>query len=177
MTNEPNPPSLRYYFVDEAGDPVLFNRNKRTVVGTEGCSTYFILGLLDLSDPLRLDEEMAELRGRMLSDPYFKNVPSMRPERRKTAIAFHAKDDIPEVRREVYALLMRHEMKFFAVVRDKRRIVQLVHEHNKKSPGYHYQTSQLYDRCVSRLFKERLHKDDGYTIYFSKRGAEIGRPR
>lgn len=67
---------------------------------------------------------------------------------------------------------MRHEMKFFAVVRDKRRIVQLVQEHNKKSPTYRYHPNQLYDRCVSRLFKERLHKDDGYTIYFSKRGSK-----
>jgi hypothetical protein len=165
-------PSLRYYFVDEAGDPVLFNRNKQVVVGAEGCSAYFILGLLDLADPAKLNFEMAELRMRIADDPYFKNVPSMRPERQKTAIAFHAKDDVPEVRREVYALLMRHEMKFFAVVRDKRRIVRLVQEHNRKSPAYHYQTNQLYDRCVSRLFKERLHKDDGYTIYFSKRGAK-----
>ena len=67
---------------------------------------------------------------------------------------------------------MRHEMKFFAVVRNKRRIVQLVQEHNRKSPTYRYHPNQLYDRCVSRLFKERLHKDAGYTIYFSRRGSK-----
>jgi hypothetical protein len=94
MSDQPKQqPSLRYHFVDEAGDPVLFNRDKQTVVGTAGCSTYFILGLLDLADPLRLDTEMAELRNRMLADPYFKDVPSMRPERQKTAIAFHAKTE------------------------------------------------------------------------------------
>ena len=49
-------------------------------------------------------------------------------------------------------------MRFFAVVRDKHRIAQLVQEHNKKSPTYRYHPNQLYDRCVSRLFKERLHK-------------------
>ncbi len=118
--------SLRYYFVDEAGDPMLFNRRKEVVVGSEGSSSYFILGLLDIDDPFLLDMELAALRGRLLSDQYFHHVPSMQAERKKTAIAFHAKDDIPEVRREVYSLLMRHEMKFFAVVRDKRRIVQLV---------------------------------------------------
>jgi hypothetical protein len=167
-----NRPSLRNYFVDEAGDPVLFNSKKQVVVGTEGCSTYFILGLLDIADSVQLDREMAELRSRLMSDSYLKSVPSMQLERQKTAIAFHAKDDIPEVRREVYALLMRHEMRFFAVIRDKHRIVRLVQEHNKRSPRYRYQTNQLYDRCVSRLFKERLHKDDGYTICFSKRGAK-----
>jgi hypothetical protein len=163
--------SLRYYFVDEAGDPVLFNRRKEVVVGAQGSSTYFMLGLLDVADPSLLDLEMTALRRRLLADPYFSRVPSMQPERKKTAIAFHAKDDIPEVRREVYALLVRHRMRFFAVVRDKRQIVRLVQEHNKKSPSYRYHPNQLYDRCVSRLFKERLHKDDGYTIYFSRRGS------
>jgi hypothetical protein len=142
------------------------------VAGSEGSSRYFILGLLDIAEPLLLDLEMADLRSRLLADPYFSHVPSMRPERKKTAIAFHAKDDIPEIRREVYALLMRHPMKFFAVVRDKKRIVQLVQEHNKRSPSYRYHPNQLYDRCVSRLFKERLHKDDGYTVYFSRRGSK-----
>ena len=164
--------SLRYYFVDEAGDPMLFNRRKEVVVGSGGSSSYFILGLLDVNDPLLLEVELTALRGRLLSDQYFHHVPSMQAERKKTAISFHAKDDIPEVRREVYSLLMLHEMKFFAVVRDKRRIVQLVQERNRKSPTYRYHPNQLYDRCVSRLFKERLHKDAGYTIYFSRRGSK-----
>lgn len=30
--------------------------------------------------------------------------------------------------------------------------------------------NQLYDRCVSRLFKERLHKEESYVIQFSRRG-------
>ena len=164
--------SLRHYFVDEAGDPMLFNRRKQMIVGSEGCSCYFVLGLLDIADPAGLEREMTELRRGLLADPYFKNVPSMQPERHKTAFCFHAKDDIPEIRREVFALLMKHEMRFFAVVRDKRRIVQLVREHNKTSKTYRYHPNQLYDRCISRLFKDRLHKDSGYMIHFAKRGTK-----
>jgi hypothetical protein len=128
--------------------------------------------LLDVSDPVRLEREITNLRSRLLADPYFKDVPSMRTERKKTAFCFHAKDDIPEVRREVFAVLMKHEMRFFAVVRDKHRIAELVQEHNRKSSTYRYHPNQLYDRCVSRLFKERLHKDGGYMIHFAKRGAK-----
>lgn len=164
--------SLRYYFVDEAGDPMLFNRRKRAVVGQDGCSTYFILGLLDITDPQRLDQELTALREQLLADPYFKDVPSMQPERKKTAVAFHAKDDLPEVRREVFRVLMGHDMKLFAVIRDKRRVLDLVRRQNEKSPRYRYHPNQLYDRCVSRLFKERLHKDDGYLICFARRGAK-----
>jgi hypothetical protein len=159
------------YFVDEAGDPTLFNRRKQIVVGQEGCSTFFILGLLDVKSPDGLGRDLTELRQRVLADPYFKGMPSMQLNRKKTAVAFHAKDDIAEVRRDVFAVLMQHDMHFFAVVRDKRRIVQLVREHNLKQPKYRYHPNQLYDRCVSRLFKERLHKEDEYRIVFAKRGT------
>lgn len=127
----------RHYFVDEAGDPVLFNRRKQIVVGSEGCSTFFMLGILEVAAPENLAKDLAELRHSILADPYLKGVPSMQPERKKTAISFHAKDDIAEVRREVFALLLRHDLRFFAVVRDKRRIVQLDRERNLTQPQYH----------------------------------------
>ena len=165
------PQAKCHYFVDEAGDPTLFNRRKQIVVGVEGCSTFFMLGLLDVADPEVLGQELNDLRQKLLSDPYFKGVPSMRPERRKTALEFHAKDDLPEVRREVFLLLMQYELRFFAVVRDKRRIVRLVREHNLKQPQYRYHPNQLYDRSVSRLFKDRLHKEDAYRIVFARRGT------
>lgn len=165
-------PTFRHYFVDEAGDPNLFNRRKQIVVGREGCSACFMVGLLDVANPTALAKDVDDLRTDLLNDPYFKHVPSMRPEKRKTAVMFHAKDDIPEVRREVFSVLMRHEMRFFAVVRDKRRIVQLVQERNKSVSTYRYHPNQLYDRCVSRLFRDRPHKDDGYIIRFAKRGTK-----
>lgn len=167
-------PRTCHYFVDEAGDGMLFNKRKQTVVGREGCSRCFILGALEVVDPKRLDEELESLRSKLRADPYLAKVPSMRPEQRKTAIAFHAKDDCAEARREVYRLLMEHDMRFFAVVRHKQTIVEKVLEHGKKRPAYRYHPNQLYDRCVSRLFRERLHKEDAYVIRFSKRG---NRPR
>ncbi len=161
---------VRYYYVDEAGDPTLFGSRGKRLVGTEGCSTFFILGKLDISEPEKLASELTQLRERLLADPYFQGVPSMQADRRKTAVAFHAKDDLPEVRREVFSLLLKHDVQFYAVVRDKRVITDRVLEHNKKQPKYRYHPNQLYDRCVSQLFKERLHKDAGYTIHFARRG-------
>jgi hypothetical protein len=159
-----------YYFVDEAGDGTLFNKRKQIVVGRPGCSHCFILGVLQMDDPVALGEALESLRAGLLADPYLAKVPSMQPAARKTAIAFHAKDDCAEVRREVYRLLMEHEMRFFAVVRHKRTIVEKVLEHNRECPGYRYHPNQLYDRCVSRLFRDRLHKEDSYVIQFSRRG-------
>jgi hypothetical protein len=163
----------RCYYVDEAGDPTLFTRRgKKSLIGKDGCSTFFLLGLLNVPDPLSLANDFISLRQELMSDPTLSSVPSMQPDRKKTALMFHAKDDCPEVRREVFKMLMKHDLKFFALVRDKRRITELVKEHNKKQPQYRYHSNQLYDRCVSRLFKERLHKDAGYAIHFAKRGSK-----
>ena len=96
----PRPATARHYFVDEAGDPVLFNRRKQIVVGTGGCSGHFVLGLTDIADPVGLGAAIKQLRRDLLSDPYFMDVPSMKAEAGKTASACHAKDDLPEVRRE-----------------------------------------------------------------------------
>lgn len=166
----PEPVCTCHYFVDEAGDATLFNKRKQIVVGREGCSLCFILGALEVAEPVRLNEELESLRSTLRADPYLAKIPSMQPERRKTAVAFHAKDDCAEVRREVYRLLMTHEMRFFAVVRHKRSIVRKVLEHNETHPNYRYHPNQLYDRCVSRLFRDRLHKENAYLIQFSRRG-------
>lgn len=113
----------KHYFVDEAGDPTLFGALGKVLVGSEGRSRFFALGLADADDPRTLAADLATLRARLVADPYFKAVPSMRPEQRKTALLFHAKDDLPEVRREVFALLQRHAIRFSAIVRDKLAIL------------------------------------------------------
>lgn len=168
MSTVPAPP--KHYFVDEAGDPVLFDGKGRVLVGTEGCSRYFAVGLLDVADAAKLAAELNQLRAGLLADPYFKNVPSMQPEARKTALYFHAKDDLPEVRREVFKLLQRHELKFSAVVRDKQAVLDYVRARNERDAAYRYQSDEVYDNAVRRLFKERLHKHEGYSIRFAIRG-------
>ena len=166
----PNSPSIRHYFVDEAGDGNLFDQKGRVIVATEGCSRFFILGLADIRDPEALGRDLDDLRATLLADPYFKGVPSMQPEAHKTALAFHAKDDVPEVRREVFYLLLRHEVRFFAVVRDKLKVLEYVRQRNEHDPAYRYNPNELYDYMVRRLFRDRLHKDDEYNILFAKRG-------
>ncbi len=167
----PHPlPSIRHYFVDEAGDGTLFDRKGRVIIGTEGCSRCFILGLVDVPDPVSLQRDLADLRARLLVDPYFKDVPSFQPEAQKTALAFHAKDDLPEVRREVFAVLLRHPLRFLAVVRDKQKLLEYVRQRNERDAAYRYNPNELYDYLVRRLFRNLLHKDDEYNITFARRG-------
>jgi len=164
-------PVIRRYFVDEGGDSTLFAGKGKVIIETPGCSRFFMLGLLDVPDPAGVQREFDDLRARLLSDPYFQKVPSMSPGGRKTALAFHAKDDLPEVRKEVFTLLRNAaELRFFAVVADKYRVLEYVRQQNERDPHYRYHPNELYDYLVRRLFKNLLHQDSGYEIVFSKRG-------
>ena len=164
-------PESRYYFVDEGGDGILFSRKGKVLVGTEGCSRFFILGLLNVSDPIVLEDQLNKLRVQLMNDPYFKSVPSMQPANRKTTLAFHAKDDLPEVRRDVFRLLCNTEgLRFFAVVADKLSVLEYVRQRNKRESVYRYHPNELYDSLIEYLFRERLHQSSGYDIIFSKRG-------
>ncbi len=169
-TPPPCAESLIHYFVDEAGDPALFNRKGRVIVGDEGCSRYFILGKLEINEPDVLSAQLVTLRQELLADPYFKAVPSMKAENRKTALAFHAKDDIPEVRREVYRLLLNAQVRFYAVVRDKTHLATCVQQQNVRDAGYRYSENEQYDLLVKELFGKLHHMADEVRICFAKRG-------
>lgn len=165
------PPSIRHYFVDEGGDSNLFSKTGKALVGTEGCSRFFILGLLDIPDPVALNDRFGKLRAQLMNDSYFKGVPSMHPNARKTALAFHAKNDLPEVRREVFRLLRDTEgLRFFAVVADKLSTLEYVRQRNKRESAYGYHPNELYDYLTGLLFKEKLRQHNRYNIIFSKRG-------
>ncbi len=164
-------PVVLHYYVDESGDPTLFARRRRPIVGQEGCSNYFILGKLEVDEPDRLHQELETLRRELLTDPYFRNVPSMQPAEQKTAVMFHAKDDLPEVRYRVLKLLAAQPLSFYAVVRDKHRLIEQVRARNRADPDYWYRENELYDELVHQLFKSRFHRGDHFEICFAKRGT------
>ncbi|MEN6480075.1 MAG: DUF3800 domain-containing protein [Anaerolineales bacterium] len=159
-----------HYYVDEAGDSTLFASRGRVLVGEAGCSRYFILGYVEIPHPEEVDTALRELRSRLNADPYFQGVPSFQPEARKTSVAFHAKDDLPEVRREVFALLLQQEFAFHAVVKDKRQVLRYVQKRSATDSTYRYSPNELYEYLTRTLFKNEVHKANTYEIYFSKRG-------
>jgi len=171
VTEEESPSAL-HFFVDEAGDPTLFDSKGRILVGQQGCSAYFILGKLDVADPAALGAALDQLRAALLADPYFKRVPSMQLQRRKTALAFHAKDDVPEVRREVFKLMLRFDVRFYAVVRRKTALLAYVQQRNEREPDYRYKGDELYDTLVEELFRRYHPFADQLNICFARRGSK-----
>lgn len=159
------------WFVDEAGDPTLFGKGGKVVAATDGCSRFFIAGKLECRDVQALTSDLDRLRSDLLSDPFFKDVPSLDPARKRTAVHFHAKDDPPEVRFLVYKLLAKHDLRFVAVVRDKLRLLDYAQQRRRIDPAYRYDPDghELYDELTRHLFS-RMHGLNHHKIVFAKRG-------
>jgi len=67
MTDEAaTPADIKHYFVDEAGDPTLFDARGRVIAGTEGCSSHFILGVLSATDLVGLNQRLSDLHAALL---------------------------------------------------------------------------------------------------------------
>lgn len=163
-------PASMHHFVDEAGDLTLFNRKKQIVLGREGVSDYFMLGVALIPDPTALDAALSHLRLELLADPFLNRIPSLQPGRRKTALAFHAKDDVPEVRIRVFQLLATFEIKVFVAVRTKRFLAEQARAMYRF--GRRISENEIYDELFSKQFRNRLHLADVNEIVVARRGSK-----
>jgi hypothetical protein len=162
-------PSVAHFFVDEAGDLTLFDRRGRVIVGTPGVSHYFMVGLAELPNPELVAASLASLRSDLLRDPYFAGVPSMQPERNRTALAFHAKDDPPEVRREVFRLLPSFGAKVIVAIRRKAQLAEFA-GFQWREYGIKLSADDVYDDLVRRAVQNKLHLVAESRIVFASRG-------
>src|SRR3989344_298098 len=147
-----------YFFVDEAGDATFYNQNGRFIVGEEGCSKILLLGFIKTEHPGILRNAVLNLQKEIIADAYYKNIPSIK----KTAIAFHAKNDTPEIREKFYKLIVTLDFKAeFIVARKKESIFRKRHKGKE---------SLFYDDLIVKLFENKLHLAEESNIYFAVRG-------
>ena len=99
-------------------------------------------------------------------DPYFRGVPSFKPEQRKIAVAFHAKDDLPEVRREVFRIIPSFEPKIVVAFRRKSVLAHELQRIIGPKPSPH----TVYDRLVVAVCRDRLHGAESHQVIFARRG-------
>jgi hypothetical protein len=148
-----------WFFVDEAGDPIFYDRRGNFIVGQPGCSPILILGFIETPNPQPVRQAILKLQREIVSDPYFQEFPSLK----KTAVAFHAKDDVPEIRYQVYKLLAGLDFRAQFVVARK---IERVFRNN-----FQAKETEFYDHLVSQLFENVLHRYQTNHIYFAKRGS------
>lgn len=155
-------PSMPFhYFVDEAGDPVFYDKNGKLIVGTEGCSKILIIGYIRTVDPGAIRHQLAIARNEIKQDRYLSSIPSVK----KSLEFFHAKDDCPEVRHIVYKAIKKMKFKSeFVVARKSEKIFKIQHLSKE---------SVFYNDMFSKLFESRIHMSQLSRIYFAVRGNKI----
>jgi hypothetical protein len=163
-----------HLYVDEAGDTTFFDDKGRSKVGSEGCSRYFMMGMIQVERPLELAAVLNDLRRELIADPYFSRVPSFDPSKRKTAILFHAKNDLAEVRMKVFERLVEFggEIRFRAVVADKSKLEEQETRKRLETPGYRFVENSIYDSLTEEMLSKLTVFADRYELKIAKRGAK-----
>lgn len=149
---------IRYYFVDESGDPVFYDDAGKLILGQPGVSQLLILGFIRTTNPQAIRRQLEVLRKDIIQDPYLKGIPSLP----KSAETFHAKDDCPEVREKVFKLIST--LDFSAEIYVARKIENIFVKR------HHHNENEFYDDLISKLFENKLHVAAENKIYFAVRG-------
>ena len=150
-----------YFYIDEAGDPIFYNRKGDLIVGNEGCSKILLIGFVRTQDPKHIREALLSLKRELSKDKYLKNIPSIK----KSLRAFHAKDDCQEVRQAVYKMILKLNFKAEFIV--ARKIESIFKKRHKSKENI------FYDDLLAKLFENKLHISTINKIYYSVRGNRI----
>ena len=111
----------KHFFLDEAGDAAFYGKGKTVIIGQNGVSGCFILGMLQINEPLpKLREKVEALQNQVINDPYFVEIKSIEKKKSKYGYYFHATDDVPEVRKLFYEFINKIDCSFEAIVGRKK---------------------------------------------------------
>ncbi len=153
--------SKKYYFVDESGDPVFFNKRGKDLVKSGDASPVFIVGYFETKNQNELTRKLNVVREEIRTDKYLKGISSID----KTLKHFHAKDDCPEVREKVFKAIKEMDIDAYIIVARKDS-AQFINKFGGKD-------RKLYSYLVEKLFENRLHLYSEIDFYFSKMGNMV----
>jgi len=151
-----------HYFLDEAGDSTFYGKGRTPILGQEGVSSCFILGLLKINEPLdAIRRKVINLQNQIAADPYYEKISSILKKKATYGYYLHAKDDLPEVRKTVNELIRSIDCNFEAVI--ARKIYYLFeNKHNSNEANF-------YADLLSHLLRNRLGKYDRLVLNIAER--------
>jgi hypothetical protein len=153
---------LNHRFLDEAGDTTFYGKGKKIILGNEGVSKAFIIGLVKFKQPLSdVRNGVIQLQSKVANDPYF-DVISIRRKKESAGYFFHATDDIPEVRKLFFDFIKKVDCSFEAVV--GRKSIERYESTHKGKEQY------FYADLLSHLLKNKLNKKERLVLYVAERG-------
>lgn len=149
-------------FLDEAGDTTFYGKGKKNIIGTNGVSNVFILGMVKINEPLdEVRNKIFLLQEKIINDSFYQ-VPSVIKKSTNKGYYLHATDDIPEVRKEMFDLIKTINCSFEVIV--GRKVIERYETKHKGKEEY------FYADLLSHLLKNKFKKYNKLVLHISERG-------
>lgn len=150
-------------FIDETGDLTIYGKGKKDIIGTEGVSKTFAIGMVSIKDDLdEVREKITSLILEIESYEYVKNIPSIKRRIDSGGFYFHAKDDVGEIRSKFFDLLKTIDFSLEIYVARKR--MDIFHKN-------HNNENEFYADILSHLLKNKLDKYSRLVLNIAQRGS------
>lgn len=158
------PATYTYHrFLDESGDMTFFDKNGINIVGSNGVSNTFMIGMVHIKSDLdKVRLELKDMADKVIEDQYFAGIPSIQKRIDNGGFFFHAKDDIPEIRKIMFDYL-RSDLKFsleVIVARKVERIFTKQHMNNE---------AMFYADILGHLLKSKLGQPGKIVLNVAER--------
>ena len=163
MSTSTPPLEKVHCFLDEAGDTTFFGKGRVPMLGQEGVSLSFGLGMVKFAASIaEMREQVANLCRSVEADDYVKRIPSVVKRVQSGGFYFHAKDDAPEVRERLFRWIRAADCSLEMVV-------------GRKLPGlfakkHNGNESEFYADLLSHLLKNKLKLGQRLVINIAERG-------
>jgi hypothetical protein len=151
-------------FLDETGDTTFFGAGRKLILGQNGVSLSFGMGILRIDRPLGdVRREIVVLQQQVEADPLLNAIPSVRKRVVSGGFFFHACKDAPEVRSVLLRYL--HDLPCEAEIVIGRKIPALFER------KHHGREEEFYADMLSHLLKRRMKRDRKLVLNVAERGS------
>jgi hypothetical protein len=151
-------------FLDETGDTTFYGKGRKLIIGQEGVSLCFGLGVVRIDRPLEeVRREVRALQTQVEADPLLNTIPSVQRRIASGGFFFHACKDSPDVRSIVLHYI--RDLPCEAEVVMARKIPALFEKQ------HHGLEEEFYTDLLAHLVKNRLKRDGTLVLNVAERGS------
>ena len=157
-------PEVHHRFLDETGDTTFYGKGRKLIIGQQGVSLSFGLGVLRIDRPLaEVRREVRALEAQVEADPLLNTIPSVQKRIASDGFFFHACKDTPDVRTVLLHYLRDLPCEAELVV--ARKIPTLFEKQ------HHDREEEFYADLLAHLIKKRLKRAGTLVLNVAERGS------
>ena len=157
-------PETFHRFLDETGDTTFYGKGRKLIVGQDGVSLSFGLGVVRIDRPLEeVRREILALEAQVEADALLNTIPSVQKRIASGGFFFHACKDTPDVRSVLLHYLRELPCEAEMVV--ARKIPALFEKQ------HHGREEEFYTDLLAHLVKNRLKRSGTLVLNVAERGS------